>query len=134
MITIILDTNFLMYCAKYKIDYESEISRLINEKHKIVISDQVLDEMEDLADSMRGKERATLELAKNIVDDKIKRNKIEAKETASDNADYSVIKLAMKSEKPIIASIDRELRNEAIKRLKNAQFLTIKQKTHLQIV
>lgn len=134
MITVILDTNFIIYCAEYKIDYESEISRLFNERFAILTTDQIIDELEDLADNRVGKERAVIELAKSILDNKIEKKKVQVKEVISDDADFSVIELAIKSERPFIATLDKKLKEEASKRLKNAQFLTIKQKTHLKIL
>ena len=134
MLTVILDTNFLIYCAKYKIDYEAEIDRLFNEKYDVIITDQILDEFEELSENRLGKEKAVIELAKSIVDVKIKNNKIKLKEVLADDADYSIIKIASQAKKAIIATLDKELENEAIKRLKNIQFLTIKQKTHLSLV
>lgn len=134
MVSIILDSNFLIYCAEYRIDYESEISRLVDTKFNILISDQVIDEMEELSDNRVGKEKAVIDLAKDILDDKIKKNKIKVVEVTSDEADFSVIELALKNKPAIIASLDEELKKEASKRLKNAQFLTIRQKTHLNII
>ncbi|MBI5149095.1 hypothetical protein HZA33_05435 [Candidatus Pacearchaeota archaeon] len=133
MASIILDSNFLIYCAQYKIDYESEILRLFD-KYTILISDQVLDELEDLSSNRVGKEKAVIELAIAIVEDKIKKNKVKVIEITSDTADFSVIELALKNKEPVIASLDEELRKEANKRLKNAQFLSIRQKTHLNVI
>lgn len=40
---IILDTNFLVYCAKNKLDYKEEIGNLIKEGFELVVPEQVVD-------------------------------------------------------------------------------------------
>lgn len=45
---IILDTNFLIYCAKNKFDYVEEIGNLINEGFELVVPMQVVNELEKL--------------------------------------------------------------------------------------
>ena len=46
MKTIILDTNFLIYCAKYKIDFFTEIDRICLFPYKIKILDTTIKELE----------------------------------------------------------------------------------------
>jgi len=43
MIKIILDTNFLVYCAENKIDYKEGIENLVNEGIELVVPFQVID-------------------------------------------------------------------------------------------
>lgn len=45
---IILDTNFLVYCAKNKIDYVEEISNLLNGNYELVVPKQVIEELEKI--------------------------------------------------------------------------------------
>ena len=42
---IILDTNFLIYCAKEKLDYVEAIHDLLNEDYELVVPEQVIDEL-----------------------------------------------------------------------------------------
>ena len=48
MKTIILDTNFLIYCAEYKIDFVSEIDRICSFPYKLAVLDNTIDELEKL--------------------------------------------------------------------------------------
>ena len=43
---IVLDTNFLIYCAKFKIDFFSELERICNFPYKIAVLDKTLEELE----------------------------------------------------------------------------------------
>jgi len=45
MIKIVLDTNFLLYCAKYKIDYMQEIENLMTEGYELVTLSQIISEL-----------------------------------------------------------------------------------------
>ena len=53
MVKIILDTNFLVYSAKQKIDYLREIFNLISEKKEIIVLSSVVSELENLATKSR---------------------------------------------------------------------------------
>ena len=48
MKTIILDTNFLMYCTKYRIDLFSEIDRICSFKYNLSVLDRTIEELEKL--------------------------------------------------------------------------------------
>ena len=48
MKTIILDTNFLIYCVKYKIDFFSEIDRICNFNYKLSVLSSTIDELNSL--------------------------------------------------------------------------------------
>ncbi len=45
---IILDTNFLIYCVKYKIDFFSEIDRLCDFNYSLAVLDRSIEELEFL--------------------------------------------------------------------------------------
>ena len=45
MKTIILDTNFLIYCVKYKIDFFSEIERISDFHYKLCVLDKSIEEL-----------------------------------------------------------------------------------------
>ncbi len=45
MITVILDTNFLLYVARFKIDVETELSRILNDEFMVAILDKTFDEL-----------------------------------------------------------------------------------------
>ena len=64
---VILDTNFLIYCAKNKLDYAEEISNLLNEDYELVLPLQVFRELELLRDDKKkkvsGKDKRAIDLA-----------------------------------------------------------------------
>ena len=64
---IILDTNFLIYSAKHKMDYMEEISNLINEGFELVVPKQVINELKMLKDDkwkkVSGKDKTAADLA-----------------------------------------------------------------------
>ena len=45
---IVLDTNFIIYCIKYKIDIEKEIDRIITERFTIYVLSGTLEEINNL--------------------------------------------------------------------------------------
>ena len=81
---IILDTNFLIYCAKNKLDYRVEIENLINEGFELVVPKQVINELKMLRDDkwkkVSGADKKSADLAlKLLVHNKIKVVDIEGK-------------------------------------------------------
>lgn len=113
MRNIALDTNFLIYCAKYKIDFFSEIDRICNFPYKLTVLDKTIEEL----DKVRPKE---LKLIKKYLE------KIGKIETREDYVDDALIKLSQKEY--IIATQDRELK----KQLKGP-IIIIRKKKYLEI-
>lgn len=119
---VILDTNFLIYCTKEKLDYEEKIEKLLNEKYELVVPLQVINELKKVRDKPKdilpafkrktrykkttGKDKAAADLALKILEaKKIKKIDIEGK-----NVDKAIIKLAREDKKNIVATLDREMR------------------------
>jgi len=118
---ILLDTNFLVYCAKQKIDYVSEMPA-----GEIVVLSSVVYELEKLAEKAkkaRDKEAAKFALFL------LKRNKIKVIETEGKNADEAITEMADKQD--IVATLDRGLK-EKLK--SKARILTIRQGKKLEIL
>ena len=91
---IILDTNFLIYCAKNKLDYVEEIDNLLNEGCELVVPMQVVRELTKLKDDklkkVSGKDKAAASLALQLLDvNKVKKVKVDGKST-----DGAIINLA----------------------------------------
>lgn len=106
---IILDTNFLIYCAKQKIDYVEEIGKLLSERYEIVIPIQVVDELEKLKlNEKKLKDREAAELALQLLEAK----KIRKIEASGKTADESAIKLAREDKKNIVCTADRGIRKD----------------------
>lgn len=104
---IILDTNFLLYCAKQKIDYVEEIGNLLNESYEIVVPFQVLNELEKLKKkAKKGKDKDAAELALQLIELK----KIEKIKAKGETADEVILNLVKEDKKNIVATLDRGMR------------------------
>ncbi len=104
MIKVILDTNFVIYCAEKKIDYVEQILDLMNEGYELVTPKQVIDELEDLKQtSPKYSDRIAANLALQI----LKFNKVNIVEARGRNADDAIFSL---SKFNIVATLDDGLK------------------------
>ena len=104
---IILDTNFLIYCAKEKMDYVEKINNLLNEKYDLVVPLQVVEELERLkVKTKKGKDKVACDLALQLLEGNgVKRVSVEGK-----SVDDGIINLAKEDKKNIVCTLDREMR------------------------
>ena len=103
---VILDTNFLIYCTKQRIDYKEEMVSLVKGKYDIVTSNQVVDELNELKKKAKKyADRQAAELALKL----LKVNKIKTIKTKGKDADEGMIKI---SKGNFIATTDKELKNK----------------------
>jgi|SRR3989344_7309461 len=109
---IILDTNFLIYCAEYKIDLFTEIDRLCDFPYKIGVLSRTIEELE----SLNPKKLYIIKLFLKKID------VIKSKEHYVDD------ELAELSKNAIIATQDKELK----KRCKS-KIIIIRQKSYLEL-
>ena len=112
MKTIILDTNFLIYCAKYKIDLFTEIERICFFTYKIKVLDATIRELEKVKPKELGLIKKYLE-------------RIEIIKSENSYVDKELIKLS--KEGCIIATEDNLLKKE----LKDG-IITVRQMKYLQ--
>ncbi len=110
---IILDTNFLIYCAKYKIDFFSEIERICHFQYKLTFLDKTIEELE----KVKPKE---LKLIKKYLE------KIDKIKAAKEKVDESLIDLS--KEGYIIATQDKELKKQL-----RGSIIIIRKKQYLEI-
>ena len=107
---VILDTNFLIYCAKNKLDYVEEIGNLINEGYFLVVPMQVVNELnrlkEDKWKKVNGKDKAAAELALKL----IQHNKVKIIKTEGKTVDDAIVNLANSDVKNIVCTLDRGMR------------------------
>ncbi len=113
---IILDANFLIYIAKYKIDLFSELDRICYFKYRIIILDKVLEELKKINNQYS-------KLALRIIKD-IKPIKKQGKD-----ADSIILEIADKG--TIVATQDKELKSKL--RKKSVPTITIRQKKYLTL-
>jgi len=123
---IILDANFLVYCAKQKIDY-LEVSG-----EKVILS-SIIKELEKLAEKARkARDKESAKVALQILKENIKERKIKivrTKEKAEEGADEAIINAVKRGD--VVATMDRGLK----KRLKGkARILSIRKGKKLEIL
>ena len=106
---VILDTNFLIYCAKEKLDYIEEINNILNEGFDLVVPEQVIGELKRLKiKAKKGKDKDACDLALKILDKK----KINIVQPSGKSVDDAIIQLAQENSKNIVCTLDREMRWE----------------------
>ena len=111
---IILDTNFLIYCAKFKIDFFSEIDRICDFNYKIAVLDITLNELE------RVKPKG-LPLIKKYIE------KIDIIKAEEEFVDRELIRLSHNND--IIATQDIKLKRKLKKPV-----IVIRQEKYLQLI
>lgn len=114
---ILLDTNFIITCLKFRIDLFSEMTRIIDEKYDIYVIDKTLDELRKL------KSKISLQLI-----DKFKVKIIKTEE----NLDVDSLILKIANEEMIVATQDKELKKSL--KEKKIRILTIRKKQYLMIL
>ncbi len=130
MMKVVIDTNFIVYCAKQKIDFIEEIGRVLDSKFKIIVPSIVLAELQKLATTRKTKrtDREAAILALQIIDGNREQGIISIMEAKAETADGAILQNDERD--TIIATLDRALRQ----RLKNAKILVIRQKRYLQLI
>ena len=124
---IILDTDFLIHCAKFKIDYTAELTRILDFKFEPVIMDKTIDELDGVIERSRGKEKDAAKLAKTV----LKHKNIEQVKTKKDRiVDVLILNIVNKDEY-IVATMDAELKREL--KEKGVPVVVIRQKKYLQM-
>ena len=108
---IILDTNFLIYCSKNKLDYAEKLEILLNEDYELVVPLQVIRELEllknDKEKKINGKDKQAANLALQLLDfNKVKRVKVKGR-----SVDEGIINLASENKKNIVCTLDKETRD-----------------------
>ena len=107
MIKVILDTNFLVYCAENKIDYKTEIDNLMTEGYTLVVPEQVIAELNELyTKGTKFSDRSAAWLALKI----LKANKVEVVPSRGKYADEAILNLVRIGN--IVATLDLELRKK----------------------
>ena len=107
---IILDTNFLLIPAQFRVDIFSEIGRICNFNYELLIIDKTVDELNKIIKTAKkGKDRAAAKIALAL----LKQKKVKNVKTSKGNVDDLILKLINKDY--ILATQDALLRKKAIK-------------------
>jgi hypothetical protein len=109
MLTVILDTNFLLAPGQFGVDIFMELDRVLDEKYELVVPDYVILELVRIV-SKKGAGAKAARIALSLVAKK----KIKVEETLAEG-DQSLFELASHVEKPAIATLDSALRKRAKK-------------------
>ena len=122
---ILLDTNFLMICSQFKVDIFSEIERICNFRYKLFILDRTIEELNNIIEKQRGKNKDAAKLALKLV----KLKKISIIKTKEKSAtDTLIIKTAGKKEF-IVATQDKFLKKQL--KSENIALIVLRQKKRL---
>ncbi len=107
---VILDTNFLIYCAKNKLDYVEKLNNLLNEHYDLVVPEKVIRELEllssDILKKVSGKDKSAANLALQLLD----LNKVKKVRAKGKTVDEGIINLSKENKKNIVCTLDREMR------------------------
>jgi rRNA-processing protein FCF1 len=114
---VLLDTNFLILIAKYKIHLFAELRRIMNTTYKVYTLSTVIDEIKAL---QKGKTKSHAALA-------LKYTKKTIIKQVKGNVDNTLTSLANKN--MFIATHDKELKKRV--KARGAQIIFIRQKKYL---
>jgi rRNA-processing protein FCF1 len=124
---IVLDTNFILTCAKNNLDFNSLANEIIDQEIEWTVPNQVLNELGNIKDNKNNKkadrEAANLafQLLQTINPKTVELNK-------NSNIDIAIVNYILN--KPIaLATLDKGLKQ----RVPNNKILTIKGKNHLEL-
>ncbi len=119
MLKVILDTNFLVYCAENKVDYKNELEDLLSEGHKIIVLEQTISELNEIRKNAKKlSDRDAADLALKLIE----HNQVEIIIGHGNYADEAILNFVKNSRDPvIIATLDFALR----KKLKNSRKIVI---------
>ncbi len=111
---VILDTNILVYCVKFKIDFVEELKRILDFNFEVYILEKSLDELSKLKE-------------KNLVLELINKKEVKILNIISkDSVDDILVKL---SKSFIVGTQDKELKGRLSK-----PYITIRQKKYFVLV
>jgi rRNA-processing protein FCF1 len=123
---ILLDTNFLLTCAKQKVDFASLIAEQVDERLEWIVPEEVIAELEDLATrkEMKGKDKDAAKLALIL----IKNQGYESVRLNNKNVDVGIADF-IRGKIIALATLDKGLK----KRVDNT-LIVISDKRQVQIV
>ncbi|HJO13090.1 MAG TPA: hypothetical protein QGI39_13730 [Gammaproteobacteria bacterium] len=128
MKTIILDTNFLMIPAQFKLDIFTAIDKSCLFNYKLAVVDGTVKELQNLIEKSKGKDKEAAKLALSF----ITRKKIPVIKTPQQyHVDKEILAL-VKKDKHIVATQDIILRKKL--KAKNIPRIVMRNKSYIQIL
>lgn len=126
MKTIILDTNFLVDCLAWKVDFFSELRRICDFPFRLAVVDKTLDELGMIIKEGRETEKIGARLAKQLIAQK----RIEVIPTAKDaHTDALILSIAGKD--TIVATQDQAFKRQLKER--GIPVIIIRQRKRLEL-
>lgn len=120
---IILDTNFLLIPAQFKVDIFSEIDRICLFNYKMYIVDKSIDELKSIVENQKGRNKSAAKMALQLV----KNKNIEMLKTGKGKVDDLILSILNKD--TILATQDILLRRRAAE--KGAELILLRSKKYL---
>jgi rRNA-processing protein FCF1 len=120
MKNIILDTSFILTALKFKIQINTELNRILDQKFSLYYIDKTLKELQKKPLETLAKKLLNILNAKPI------------KTNSEKNVDSLIIEYSETHPKAIVATQDKGLK-EKLKKRKTA-IITIRQKSHLKLM
>ncbi|MBS3072653.1 hypothetical protein J4477_02370 [Candidatus Pacearchaeota archaeon] len=127
---ILIDTNFIITCAKNKIDLISQLEDLFP-GDKITIPKQVASELKKLLEKKgKVKDKQAIEISLKMLE----KSKYFSPDLKTSNVDKGILEYLSKTYKSVLGTMDKELKERIKKGGFNVQFLRIKSKKKIEIV
>jgi len=123
---IMLDTNFLLIPAQFKVDIFSEMHRICDFSYELLVLDKTLDELKGIVEKQKGRHKKAAKLALALLNAK----KVKILRTAQEGSVDDILKKTA-SKEDIVATQDRELRRAL--RKKGISLIALRQKKYLTI-
>ena len=127
MMKILLDTNFLLIPAQFKVDIFSEIERIADFPYELCILEQTIDELNKIIKEQKGKNREAAKLALQLVKQK-GLNTI--RNSQKGNVDDIILDIVDSSY--VVATQDKELKR--LLKKKKIKTIILRAKKYLKVV
>lgn len=118
---VVMDTNFVMEVVKSKIDLKKELDRVLDFPYRLFIVEGTINELKNIANEQKGRERKFAKLALGMVKD------ISSLEAEGNYVDEKLLKISGKD--TIIATQDKGL-----KRKIKGNLITVRQRRYLTLI
>jgi len=123
---VLIDTNFFLLPARFKVDIFAEMERVVGGSHEFFTIKPVVRELRGLAIG-KGKDCRAAKVGLQL----LKKERIEILETEEENADKAILEMSEK-EGFVVATQDAELREKV--RKKNGKVIYLRAKQYLVLV
>ena len=123
---ILLDTNFLMLSAQFKVDIFSEIERICNFNYKLYVLDKTIEELKNIIETQKGKHKDAAKVALQLL--KLKKVNV-IKTSSKKNTDDIILEYGKKDH--LVATQDKDLKRKLINQ--GCSVIILKQKKILAI-